>query len=103
MGIVALVIEEVHKHGGAFIKRDRRSKLWVEAELHLIRNKISQLFRSTLSKNQSDTRRKQHKQIRIDQTKTMKQDNCKVDTTFNNMFEPIKVPLEVKSDMNFSE
>jgi len=111
--ILSLVMAEVQKQGGAFIKKDRRSGLWVIAELHLIRNKISQTFRQSLCSNESNARRKQHKHMRIQHTKTkmmpkeqQKRDDYKVDLTATvaTMFEPIKISsMETESINVFSD
>ena len=74
--VLSSIVAQVHKQGGAFIKKDRKTGLWGNAEPHLVRNKISQTFRKALQENKNIIRKKQHKQLRIQYAKMLKQDGA---------------------------
>merc|ERR1711933_106622 len=52
--VVSNIVEQVHKNGGAFIKKDKEKGLWYNAENHLARGKVFQLFRSIMKQNNSE-------------------------------------------------
>jgi len=73
--VVSSILEQIHKKGGAFIKKDQETGLWYDAENYLARDKISQTFRNALNQSNSKRHRKQFKQFRINQVVNASNEN----------------------------